>query len=106
MTLVSSAPIVRAMPRTLFRLLASIGLVVLAAVSSARADVTRFDLSGTVVDGTGGVLPGVTVTLKNVDTGFVRSAVTDEQGRYTFTALNPTGRWTLSVELQQSGSRV
>jgi len=88
------------MPRTLFRLLASIGLVVLAAVSSARADVTRFDLSGTVVDGTGGVLPGVTVTLKNVDTGFVRSAVTDEQGRYTFTALNPTGRWTLSVELQ------
>jgi outer membrane receptor protein involved in Fe transport len=88
------------MPRTLFRLLASTALVVLAAASSARADVTRFDLSGTVVDGTGGVLPGVTVTLKNVDTGFVRSAVTDDQGRYTFTALNPTGRWTLSVELQ------
>jgi len=87
------------MPRTLFRLLASIGLVVFAAASSARADVTRFDLSGTVVDGTGGVLPGVTVTLKNADTGFVRSAVTDDQGRYTFTALNPTGRWTLSVEL-------
>src|SRR5689334_12134861 len=87
------------MLRTLYRLLASIGLVVFAAASSARADVTRFDLSGTVVDGTGGVLPGVTVTLKNVDTGFVRSAVTDDQGRYTFTALNPTGRWTLSVEL-------
>ena len=88
------------MPRTLFRLLASICVFVLVAASGARADVTRFDLSGTVVDGTGGVLPGVNVTLNNVDNGFVRYAVTDDQGRYTFTALNPTGRWTLSVELQ------
>jgi outer membrane receptor protein involved in Fe transport len=88
------------MPRHPIRLFLSAAALLLAVVASARADVTRFDLSGTVVDGTGGVLPGVTVTLKNVDTGFVRSATTDDQGRYTFTALNPTGRWTLSVELQ------
>ena len=88
------------MPRHPIRLFLSAAALLLTLVASARADVTRFDLSGTVVDGTGGVLPGVTVTLKNVDTGFVRSATTDDQGRYTFTALNPTGRWTLSVELQ------
>src|SRR3954447_40387 len=88
------------MPRHPIRLFLSAAALLLALVASARADVTRFDLSGTVVDGTGGVLPGVTVTLKNVDTGFVRSATTDDQGRYTFTALNPTGRGTLSGELQ------
>src|SRR5947208_8247275 len=65
-----------------------------------RADITRFDLSGTITDNTGGVLPGVTVTLKNVDTGSTRSAVTDAAGRYSFTAVPPTGKWTLSAELQ------
>src|SRR5207245_1349438 len=91
------APSVR---RCGLRVCLSAFILVLAIVANARADVTRFDLSGTVVDGTGGVLPGASVTLKNVDTGFVRSTVTDDQGRYSFAALNPTGRWTLSVELQ------
>jgi outer membrane receptor protein involved in Fe transport len=66
----------------------------------ARADITRFDLSGTITDATAGVLPGVTVTLKNADTGFLRSTVTDTDGRYSFNAVPPTGKWTLSAELQ------
>jgi outer membrane receptor protein involved in Fe transport len=66
----------------------------------ALADVTRFDLSGVVTDTSGGVLPGATVTVRNVDTGFSRTTVTDDQGRYSFTALPPTGRWTLTAELQ------
>src|SRR5262245_4415138 len=69
-------------------------------VSSARADITRFDLSGVITDSTGGVLPGVTVSIRNVDTGFTRSTVTDAAGRYTFTALPPTGKWTITVELE------
>src|SRR3954462_13559006 len=88
------------MPRHPIRLFLSAAAHLVALVSGAPTDVTRVDLSGPVVDGPRGVLPGVTVTLKNVDTGFVRSATTDDQGRYTFSALNPTGRWTLSVELQ------
>src|SRR5262249_38583916 len=99
LTLRAATPIVRPMPRTGPRLFISVFVFVLSLAASARADVTRFDLAGTVTDATGGVLPGVTVTLKNSDTGFVRSPVTDDQGRYSFTALNPTGRWTLSVEL-------
>ncbi len=78
-------------------------IFLLAATTSLRADVTRFDLSGTVTDGTGGVLPGVTITLKNADTGFSRSVVTDGQGRYSFAALNPTGKWKLSAELEGFG---
>ena len=73
---------------------------------AAAADVTRFDLSGVVTDSSRGVLPGATVTLRNVDTGFSRTAVTDEAGRYSFTALPPTGRWTITAELQGFQTKV
>src|SRR3982074_2446248 len=78
---------------------------VLAFPAPAGADITRFDLSGTVTDGTGGVLPGVTVTLKNADTGFNRSTVTDSEGRYSFNAVPPTGKWTLTAELSGFGTQ-
>ena len=89
------------MPRILLRsalLLVFAFLVAFPAV--VRGDITRFDLSGTVTDGTGAVLPGATVTLRNLDTGLSRSTVTDGQGRYTFNAMPPTGKWSLAVELQ------
>jgi len=60
------------MPRHSLRVCLSAFILVLAIVANARADVTRFDLSAPSWNGTGGVLPGVSVTLKNVDTGFVR----------------------------------
>jgi outer membrane receptor protein involved in Fe transport len=90
------------MPRTLFRTV-WVSLVALLLAAPVRADVTRFDLSGVITDGTGAILPGVTITLKNVDTGFSRSTVTDDAGRYSFTALPPTGKWTLTAELSGFG---
>src|SRR5258705_10010645 len=89
------------MLRTLFRFIViSIFACVVAFPAAVGADITRFDLSGTITDGTGAVLPGVTVSLANADTGFNRSTVTDGQGRYSFNAIPPTGKWTLSAELQ------
>jgi hypothetical protein len=41
-------------------------------------------IEGTVVDPQGGILPGVTLTLRNTDTGFTRTAVTEGDGRYRF----------------------
>ncbi len=38
-------------------------------------------LSGTVTDVTGGVLPGVTVILTQVETGQVRTTITGDEGR-------------------------
>src|SRR3954469_16520351 len=92
------------MHRTLFRL-HSLLLAAMLVAAPAFADVTRFDLSGIVTDATGGILPGVTVSLKNGDTGFPRSTVTDEAGRYSFNALPPTGKWTLDVQLAGFGSQ-
>ncbi len=48
------------------------------AVAPAPAQ-THFDLAGTVTDNSGAVVPGVTVTLRNLDTGLVRTSVTDER---------------------------
>jgi outer membrane receptor protein involved in Fe transport len=89
------------MPRAISRyVLTALFASLLAVPSVVRADITRFDLSGTITDGTGAVLPGVTVSLANADTGFNRSTVTDAEGRYSFNAIPPTGKWTLSAELQ------
>ena len=38
------------------------------------------ELAGRVTDESGGVLPGVTVTATQTDTGFTRSTVSDETG--------------------------
>ena len=82
------------------RLLTLSLLLVIGSALSVAAQLTKFDLGGSVTDTTGAMLPGVTVTLQNTDTGLVRTAVTDEKGRYSFNSIPPTGRWTLTVELQ------
>lgn len=56
-------------------------------------------LTGTVIDASGGVLPGVTVTVtSDALIGGTRTAVTDESGVYRFPAL-PPGTYTVKVEL-------
>jgi hypothetical protein len=56
-------------------------------------------IGGTVVDTSGAVLPGVTVTLSNPGTiGGNREAVTDAQGTYQFNRLVP-GRYGVKAEL-------
>src|SRR6266850_2077944 len=47
------------------------------------AQVTTGTISGVVQDPTGAVIPGVTVTAKNLGTGTARTITTDEGGRYT-----------------------
>jgi len=74
-------------------------LLAVAAVARLDAQVSTFDLSGTVKDDQGGVLPGVTVTVRNEETGLTRAVVTDQVGLYYFAALPPQGSWALSVEL-------
>ena len=56
-------------------------------------------ISGRVTDASGAVVPGVDVTLTNLDTGVVREAVTNETGAYAFPSLNP-GPYRLQAALQ------
>jgi hypothetical protein len=55
-------------------------------------------LSATVVDASGQVLPGATVTLTNEATGAARTMISNERGEFTFRAVQP-GAYTVAVEL-------
>src|SRR5262245_49284593 len=55
-------------------------------------------VSGTVKDQTGAVLPGAEVTLTQTETGLARNAVTNETGSYTLTNL-PIGPYKLEAGL-------
>ena len=60
------------------------------------ADTTT--LSGTVVDTSGGVIPGADVTVKNNATGAVFTTVTGANGAFTVPAL-PAGTYTVTISL-------
>src|SRR3954468_14226993 len=46
-------------------------------------------VQGTISDSSGGVLPGVTVTVRNTATGVERTGATDAAGEYLAAALPP-----------------
>jgi len=56
-------------------------------------------LSGTVKDQNGDVIPGVNITLKNTATNITRTAVTNDEGRWTATTL-PVGIYGINYEKQ------
>lgn len=66
---------------------------------SVEAQANTGQISGRVTDGSGAVLPGVSVTATHTSTGLVRTAVTNEAGQYTLPAL-PVGSYRLDVTLQ------
>jgi len=65
--------------------------------ASALAQTESGKIVGTVVDQSGGLLPGATVALKSA-AGASRSTVTDAGGRFTFANLQPSA-YTIQVEL-------
>ena len=65
------------MVRSGFRQLGIAALVWLALAAPAWAQEFRGAITGTITDGTGGVLPGVTVTVTNTDTHVSQHVVTD-----------------------------
>jgi hypothetical protein len=71
-------------------------LVLSTAMAFAQATA---ELNGRVTDESGAVLPGVTVTATQTDTGLTRSVITDGNGTYVMPNL-PTGPYRLEVALQ------
>src|ERR1044071_81983 len=81
-----------------FGTISIVAVSVLLVSGVARAQGTA-ELNGRVTDESGGVLPGVTVTATQTDTGFTRSVVTETNGLYVVSNL-PTGPYRLEVALQ------
>jgi Carboxypeptidase regulatory-like domain len=77
-----------------------LGVILLAAlVVPASAQTPSGEISGTVVDSSGSVMPGVRVTLTNTATNALRLTQTNESGLYVFPAV-PPGTYSLKVELE------
>jgi hypothetical protein len=71
-------------------------LISIAAAPAAYAQ--NAQITGLVRDGSGAIIPGTTVTARNVETGLTRVAVTDGSGEYRLPSL-PPGRYSVSTEL-------
>ena len=76
-----------------------IALVIFLLMSGAAWAQATAELNGRVTDQSGAVLPGVSITVTQTDTGLVRSIVTDSDGAYLLSNL-PTGPYRLEAMLQ------
>ncbi len=80
-------------------------LFVSVASSPATAQTVTGSLQGTVTDATGAVLPGVTITIRNLETGAVREGITNDRGFYAAPFL-PIGRYSVTARLAGFASYV
>ena len=73
--------------------------VALALAAPAEAQFARASVAGTVSDPDGAPLPGVTVTVRNEDSGLMRTAVTSGSGGYIIQGLVP-GTYTVTFAIE------
>ncbi len=82
----------------------TLALIVAFALTASAQGLQTGVLNGTVRDATGGVLPGVTVTIKSPALQGTRTTVTDENGLFIFRGL-PPGRYSVTFELSGMETR-
>ena len=79
------------------KLLLLLGVVALTAIFAAgQSQSTTGNIEGHVADPNGAVVPGVSVTAKNQDTGFTKTATSDADGNFIFVLL-PPGNYKVDV---------
>src|SRR6185437_11769488 len=71
--------------------------LLLCAAGTASAQTATGQITGTIRDSSGAVLPQATVTLRSLDTGLTRSTSTSGSGDYSFTLL-PVGSYSVAAE--------
>src|SRR5690242_19890218 len=74
-------------------------LALLIGVATAAAQQGTTELRGRVLDAQGAMLPGVTVTVRNQDTGMFRETASGADGTFIVSGVVP-GRYEVSAELQ------
>jgi hypothetical protein len=74
-------------------------LVLLPVLTFAQSQATTGVIEGTVADATGGILPGVTVTLRNTATNYSQVSVSDAAGRFRGVLL-PLGPYEVRAQLE------
>src|SRR6478672_5639681 len=82
------------------RILVILGMLsgLLFAANTAYAQTGNGSVGGIVQDSTKALVPGVSVTLTNADTGVVNTAITNETGSYNFPVVQP-GTYKVAAQL-------
>jgi hypothetical protein len=73
--------------------------IVIGWATAASSQTTLGRVTGSVLDTSGAVLPGATITLTNEDTNQVQTTVANESGVYTFPQV-PVGNYRVEIALQ------
>ncbi len=71
-------------------------VVLITATAPAFAETATGRITGVLKDPSGAVMPGGRIEVKSAESGDLRSATTDQQGRYLFD-LVPVGRYEISA---------
>ena len=79
------------------KLIGTLMMLLLAAPLAAQQGTT--ELRGRVIDGQGGILPGVTVVVRNQATGMFRETISGGDGSFIASGLTP-GTYEINAELQ------
>jgi len=80
----------------LFTLVLAAAACLLTSTFTFAQSSTTGEISGTVTDPSGAVLPSVQLTLKSVDKGYTQTSSANAQGAYRFALLAP-GNYTISA---------
>jgi hypothetical protein len=75
------------------------GAMLLCVLMATAAFSQNAQLGGIVTDPSGGLIPGVTITVTNTETGVVTNAITNESGAYSFPSLQPGRAYRVSASL-------
>jgi hypothetical protein len=80
-------------------LVGSVLLVLLTSALAAAQQGSTAQISGTVKDTSGGVIPGADISATQIETGFKRTVVSDSTGAFTLANL-PIGPYRVDCSLQ------
>jgi|SoiMethySBSTD1v2_1073268.scaffolds.fasta_scaffold12785_1 hypothetical protein len=73
--------------------------ILLCLLTAVLAFSQNAQLAGIVTDPSGALVPGVTITVTNTDTGVVTTTLTNESGAYSFPSLQPGKAYRVSASL-------
>src|SRR5271170_3315037 len=84
--------------RTISRVLVLSFLLAALSAFTLNAQTFRGTLLGTVADATGAVIPGASISVKNMDTGIERTTQSNSDGAFRVPEL-PVGRYSVTVTM-------
>ena len=89
----------------LSRLAVTLFLMATLAASPARAQIVGASVSGIVRDISGAAIPGAAMTIRNLETGALRTLVSDDSGRYFIPSI-AIGRYEISAAKEGFNSQI